>query len=297
LPHGTVPRVPSVEENLQLWGVDHDWPLGGDEWSAKWGSASSQWYGTLLPRIHQFLPARVILEIAPGMGRWTQFLIGHCDRLIGVDVADPCVEACQKRFAALDKASFHVNDGRSFPMVADRSVDLAFSFDSLVHVEADVLASYLGEIGRTLADEGVAFLHHSNYGMYRRSVRFTGPLQPMLRRFPRQFQRAFRLGGVLDGSSLLRARSVDASVFVENCAAAGLRCIGQELITWSGSGPRLIDCISAVVRPGSQWDRPLRVAKNRSFLTEARSIRRYTQVFGFDSQAISSRTGTGSFGR
>jgi hypothetical protein len=281
--------VPSVEENLQLWGVDHDWSLAGDEWSAKWGSASSQWYGSLLPRMHHFLPAPVILEIAPGMGRWTQFLLGHCDRLIGVDVTKACVEACQERFAALDNAAFHVNDGRSFPMVADRSVDFAFSFDSLVHVEADVLASYLGELGRALADEGVAFLHHSNYRRYRRSVRLTGPLQPTLRRFPRQFQRAFRIGGLLDGSALLRARSVDADVFVKGCAAAGLRCIGQEMITWSGSGPRLIDCISAVARPGSQWDRPLRVAENRSFLAEARSIRRYTQVFGFERQATQQR--------
>ncbi|HWW54748.1 MAG TPA: hypothetical protein VNY84_13310, partial [Acidimicrobiales bacterium] len=149
----------------------------------------------------------------------------------------------------------------------------------------DVLASYLGELNRTLADDGVAFLHHSNYGRYQRSVRLLGPLQPVLHRFPNQFQRAFRAGGLLDGSGLHRARSVDARVFVAGCEAAGLHCIGQEMVTWAGSGPRLTDCISAVVRPGSKWDRPLCVAKNRGFLIEARGIRHYARVFGGDDRS------------
>ena len=52
-------------------------------------------------------------------------------------------------------------------MVADRSVDFAFSFDSLVHADAEVLDAYAAELARTLAPDGVAFIHHSNLGAYR----------------------------------------------------------------------------------------------------------------------------------
>ena len=38
------------------------------------GRADAQWYGSLLPRIHRFLPTGQVLEIACGYGRWTQYL-------------------------------------------------------------------------------------------------------------------------------------------------------------------------------------------------------------------------------
>src|SRR5687768_4980448 len=97
----------------------------------------------LYPRVRQFLPAATILEIAPGHGRWTQYLLPLCERLIGVDVAANCVAACRERFAGDAHAEFHKNDGMSLPMVPDGKVDFAFSFDSLVHCERDVMQSYI----------------------------------------------------------------------------------------------------------------------------------------------------------
>jgi hypothetical protein len=46
-------------------------------------------------------------------------------------------------------------------MIADGSIDLAFSFDSLVHAEADVLSFYLAQLATKLRSDGVAFIHHS----------------------------------------------------------------------------------------------------------------------------------------
>jgi hypothetical protein len=54
-------------------------------------------------------------------------------------------------------------------MIADRSIDLALSFDSLVHAEADVLSSYLAQLATKLRSDGVAFIHHSNFGECARS--------------------------------------------------------------------------------------------------------------------------------
>jgi hypothetical protein len=61
--------------------------------------------------------------------------------------------------------------------VGDGSIDFAFSFDSLVHVEADALASYVAGLARVLTEKGVAFLHHSNYGAYQGSARVFASLQ------------------------------------------------------------------------------------------------------------------------
>ena len=66
--------MPTIERNKELWDGLYHWSEMGDEWSKQWGCPYMQWYGMLLPRIHSFLPAKTILEIAPGYGRWTQFL-------------------------------------------------------------------------------------------------------------------------------------------------------------------------------------------------------------------------------
>jgi SAM-dependent methyltransferase len=84
-----------------------------DEWSAVWGGGETHWFATVLPRIRKFLPAEVVVEIAPGYGRWTGYLLPLSSKYIGVDLAESCVAACKKRFAAAENASFFTNDGRS----------------------------------------------------------------------------------------------------------------------------------------------------------------------------------------
>ncbi len=269
--------MPSIGENLDYWEVEYDWNQGGDAWSGPWGDASAQWYGSILPRIRHFLPAPRILEIAPGFGRWTQFLLDYCDELIGVDLAPRCVEACRSRFADHKKATFDVNDGQSLRMVADSSIDFAFSYDSLVHVEREALAGYLSELARVLEPEGVAFLHHSNYGAYQRSARTFEPLQGIFDRFPPAARAGLIRTGTYRGSHM-RATSVSAAGFAEQCHEVGLHCVAQELVNWEG-GVLLLDCISVVARPGSSWDRPNQVVKNRLFRMGARAIRRSDSAY------------------
>jgi SAM-dependent methyltransferase len=155
-----------VDHNLAIWSNEWDWSTQGDEWSAWWGDSRAMWYGALLPRIHSFLPAGTILEIAPGYGRWTQFLKDACEHLVIVDLTEGCIEHCRERFSASTNIEYHVNDGRSLAMVADGSIDFAFSFDSLVHVEADVMNAYLEQLASKLSPDGVGFIHHSNIGSY-----------------------------------------------------------------------------------------------------------------------------------
>jgi ubiquinone/menaquinone biosynthesis C-methylase UbiE len=153
-----------------MFGQTWSWSQEGDEWSAPWGGTAALWWGSLFPRVRPFLPTETILEIAPGHGRITQFLKDYCHRLVLVDLAEGCIEACRRRFSACSHIEYHVNDGYSLDAVADRSVDFVFSFDSLVHAEADVIRAYVLELARKLKPDSVGFLHHSNLGSYPRAV-------------------------------------------------------------------------------------------------------------------------------
>jgi ubiquinone/menaquinone biosynthesis C-methylase UbiE len=143
--------MPSIDWNRSMWGEVHSWPCQGSEWSVAWGGVEAQWFTT-------------ILEIAPGYGRWSDYLVHLSETYTGVDLAETCVKACKERFSTARNATFALNDGKSLPMISDASVDFVFSFDSLVHAEADVIESYLTELSRVFSPDGIGFIHHSNLG-------------------------------------------------------------------------------------------------------------------------------------
>ncbi|HEX3993355.1 MAG TPA: methyltransferase domain-containing protein [Acetobacteraceae bacterium] len=154
--------MPDIEWNKSTWADGYDWSNAGEEWSGPWGTSSAEWFATIMPRIGSTLPAVSILEIAPGFGRWTEFLLRFCRSYCGIDLSDRCVNNCQQRFAKFPNAKFFVNDGKSLDAVAGRRFNLVFSFDALVHADLDAMAFYVPQIVRLLAPGGVAFLHHSN---------------------------------------------------------------------------------------------------------------------------------------
>jgi ubiquinone/menaquinone biosynthesis C-methylase UbiE len=258
--------VPRIDEIVATWDSPSGWQAAGDEWSGAWGGTEPQWWGTLMPRIHPFVPTGTILELGPGQGRWSQFLKDMCDELVLVDVAEHSIEACRQRFADARNISYHVGDGKSLAFVADRSVDFAFSFDSLVHAEADVLAAYAGELARVLKPDGVAFLHHSNMGAYARAARFA-------RRFPEPLRRRLTIRGLVVNLFAWRAESVTAAAFAQECREAGLACVSQELIAWE-YGRQLTDAITVVTPAGSRWERPTVTVENPRFMDEARAAAR-----------------------
>jgi SAM-dependent methyltransferase len=259
--------MPEVDHNHAIWSEGWDWSQSGDEWSAPWGGTDALWHGALLPRIHAWVPTGgTILEIAPGYGRWTQYLKDMCDRLVIVDLTERCIEGCRQRFAAADNIDYHVNDGRSLAMVEDGSIDFAFSFDSLVHAEADVLEAYVQQLARKLKPDGVAFLHHSNTGSYRR-------FSELSKRAPKRFLRRLVDAGVLLDVFAWRAESVSADVVAAQCERAGLACFAQEKINWE-HGRYLIDALTLFTPQGSKWARPRTVVRNPMFTDEARRMAR-----------------------
>jgi hypothetical protein len=68
--------MPSLKENKKIW-KKYDWSQKGEEWSINYGGSNQQWKKSIYPRIKQFIPVNTILEIGPGYGRITQYLIPY----------------------------------------------------------------------------------------------------------------------------------------------------------------------------------------------------------------------------
>ena len=288
--------MPSLEWNQRKWDQEHGWQEGGDEWSHAWGDADMQWRWVLEPRLRHYLPARRIVEIAPGYGRWTHYLGGYCDHLTGVDISSNCVARCRERFSNRTHMTFFEGDGSSLPMVDGQTADLIFSFDSLVHVEIDVLRGYLQEIARCLAENGVAFIHHSNLGAYRRffsavkSVKawVSPPKDAVLAETPssempkeqgpkksnkavEQLRHLFWLD-----SDRSRGISVTAGVVRREAEVLGLTTISQETITWGTR--RTIDCITVLGRKGDGWQ-PSECRQNPFFNRDAAAAKAIANLY------------------
>lgn len=258
--------MPTLHENAENWSTEWDWSDRGDEWSRWWGDTPSLWHGALLPRIHAMVPTGTILKIAPGYGRWTQYLKDLGDRLVVVDLTEKCIAHCRERFADSTNITYHVNDGRSLDMVEDGSIDFVFSFDSLVHAEPDVIEAYLRQLARKLTPDGVGFLHHSNAGSLK-------PLAALSRRVPDHLFAAFVRRGIAVNLTAWRDTAMTASRFRDQCQAAGLACVTQELVSWEHGG-YLIDSLSVFAARGSRWERPTRIVRNPMFVAEARRMAR-----------------------
>jgi SAM-dependent methyltransferase len=252
--------MPTIEQNRNHWGTTYAWPADGDGWSVGAGGTPYVWHGTIMPRICRFVPCGHLLEIAPGHGRFTAYLLPLCRRLTGADVTEECTRFCRSRFGGglRSKARFFTNDGRTLPMVPDSSVDFVFSWDSLVHAERDVIESYLRELSRKLRPGAAGLIHHSNLGNHLDAT-----------------------GTPTVEHAGWRATSMTWQLFREFCAAAGLSCLAQEPRSFRGA---TVDCISLFRRPpvGAPTCRETVFFDNTEFFRETHNLNRISRMYAHD---------------
>jgi SAM-dependent methyltransferase len=257
--HGFTARsqMPDFDWNEKCWGEAYDWSTRGEEWSEAWGTSEAQWFGSIFPRIHRFIPASSILEIAPGFGRWTKFLLPTCQHYLGIDLSKECIKACKSSFESYKYATFYKNDGRSLSFAQNNHYDLIFSFDSLVHVEIDILDVYVAQCIGKLTENGVAFIHHSNLLEF----------------------------GEMPGYFHLRAPSVSAELVENSVQNNGGQILVQEKINWGGD--MLHDCLTLFSRVGSKWTNNATMLNNPRFMDEADIIKNVHKHYG---SGISAKT-------
>ena len=101
-----------------------------------------------------------MLEIGPGGGRWTRYLLG-ARRLYLIDYHQELLDELARSFRG-SKLTMIRNNGSDFPGVPAGCVDFLFSFGCFVHLDLDIIESYLDNIAAVLKPDGIAVLHYSD---------------------------------------------------------------------------------------------------------------------------------------
>lgn len=156
----------NVEKNIYQWDQKHAWSKDGDEWSGQakvCGVPYEVWKASLVDTlITPYISAdATVLEIAPGHGRWTEFLAA-AKHVTLVDISPSCLEFCRKRFDDNANIDYFLGTGFTLPRYMNGVIDFVWSYDSFVHMDRDVILGYLKEINRVLKPGGRTILHHGN---------------------------------------------------------------------------------------------------------------------------------------
>ena len=243
-------------DDLKAYYATFEWRTTEAAWGDRWGGTDMQWYGTILPRVHAFLPASNVLEIGPGQGRLSRYLRPHCERLYLADMTPHAVEACQTLFSRDRGVNAILVDGASLAAVSENRFDFVISVFSLVHADAATMQALIRDLATLLSPDGVAFIHHSNAGAC-----LTGNAQQ---------------DGQLD---YYRSTSTSAETVRQASREAGLSCCSQELLGWE-TPSALTDCFSIIVRRYSMWDHPYRCIRNGGFVDEVIKIKELSMLYG-----------------
>ncbi|QPC43732.1 class I SAM-dependent methyltransferase [Kaustia mangrovi] len=109
------------------------------------------------PFVH---PDRVAVEIGPGGGRWTRYLL-PCRMVYVVDYHQELLDLLAQSFRAPNLA-FVKNGGTDFPGIPAGGVDFVFSYGTFVHFELDLIARYLDEIAGIVRPGGDVVIQYAD---------------------------------------------------------------------------------------------------------------------------------------
>ncbi|HET9051576.1 MAG TPA: class I SAM-dependent methyltransferase, partial [Candidatus Dormibacteraeota bacterium] len=96
------------------------------------------------------------LDFGCGVGRLTQALAPHAERVVGVDIAPSMVERARALAAGIANVAFEVGDSGDLRGHPDGSCDLLCSFLVLQHIPTEIALGYVSEFVRVLRPGGVA---------------------------------------------------------------------------------------------------------------------------------------------
>lgn len=142
--------------------ITREWMVG-DLYGLEWGDPE-----TVPPlkfiRDHYVIPyvdgEHCAIEIGPGGGRWTRYLLGF-RKLHVVDYYTELLRELKKNFNA-SNMHFIKNNGTDFPGIEKESIDYLFSFGTFVHLDLELIEQYLISMKPLLKKGANAVIQYSD---------------------------------------------------------------------------------------------------------------------------------------
>jgi SAM-dependent methyltransferase len=100
------------------------------------------------------------VEIGPGGGRWTRYLLAF-KKLYAVDYHAELLEELKKNFDT-PNIEFIKNEGTNFPRIKEASIDYLFSFGTFVHLDRPLIEAYLANMKPILKPGANVVIHYSD---------------------------------------------------------------------------------------------------------------------------------------
>jgi SAM-dependent methyltransferase len=102
------------------------------------------------------------LDFGSGVGRLTQALAAHFDRVTGVDISSSMVAAAANYNRHGERVTYLQNAEPHLRLLPDASFDFVYSSITLQHVPPDAALAYVGEFIRVLKPGGLAVFQARN---------------------------------------------------------------------------------------------------------------------------------------
>jgi len=111
----------------------------------------------ILPYVN---PNHNAIEIGPGGGRWTRYLLGF-GKLFVVDYHKELLDELKKTYRKRNM-QFIRNNGTDFPGIQRDSIDYLFSFGTFVHLDTHLIEAYLRNMKPIVKTGTNIVIHYSD---------------------------------------------------------------------------------------------------------------------------------------
>ena len=128
----------------------------GDEWGDR-DSVYQVLSDFIYPNINREMK---IVEIGCGGGRIAAKVVDRCKHLFCFDSSSEMIAIAGETLKAFDNKTFYLtSDNRLIPPLEEYSIDFAYSFDVMVHLEPRIIFRYMQELRKVLKPGSFYFLH------------------------------------------------------------------------------------------------------------------------------------------
>jgi len=124
--------------------------------------SNGQWTSTQVKAALDINPQDIVMELGCGVGRIGRELATDCKQWIGADISANMIDCAKQRLQSLENVSFHVLSGNHLSVLADDSVDKAYSIAVFCHLDKEDLFNYLRELKRVIKQGGTIFVETWN---------------------------------------------------------------------------------------------------------------------------------------